>query len=141
MITLVAQETENGVDVFFGRLVGRSTNGTRQQGHAVLLGFVFLDRVQPRKKSQLQDVFDALGLEKFVVGIGFWFRSFVNAFVQLLEANEMCAGRRMNATDVRRIVADGRLPDGSTTNRNQNQEEPAKMSHQMFAASSQAGQA
>src|SRR6266481_7739752 len=127
--------------MFFGWFVGRSTNGTTQQNHAVLLGFVFLDRVEPRKKSQLQDIFHALGVKKFVVGIGFWFRSFVDAFVQFLETDEMRAGRRMNATDVRRIVADGRLPDGSTTNRNQNQEEPGKMSHQMFAASSQAGQA
>src|ERR1700687_50998 len=105
MIAPVAQKTENGVDVLFGWLHWRSADCAGEQGHAVFLRSLFLPVVEPRENFQLHDVLDAFFLQKFVVGVGFWFRSFVDAVVQFLKADQVCTRRGVNAPNALSIVS------------------------------------
>ena len=111
VIALVAKETKNGVHVFLRGRHWRGADCAGQKDHAVLFGFVFLPIVEPREKLQIDDVLDAFGLEKLVVGIRFRFRTFVNPFIQLLETNEMGTRGGMNSADIGSVCSDRRLCD------------------------------
>jgi len=107
----------------FGRLVGRSTNGMRQQGHAVFLALCFSTAFSQGKNRNSR-----MYLRPWTGEIRSQHRFLVSILCRRLRPNPG-SGRgvflaQVNATDVRRIVADGRLradrhPAATRAKRNQ----------------------